>query len=86
MAIHKSNLLFAMDRIDDFGAVHAKEDLENKLDALEIMLESIGLDDSSVPSMINWIQRKHGHGQEGGFILGVIIGIMAHQHMIEKDN
>jgi len=86
MAIHKSNLLFAMDRIDDFGAVHAKEDLENKLDALEIMLESIGLDDSSVPSMMNWIQRKHGHGQEGGFILGVIIGIMAYEHMIEQEN
>ena len=75
-----------MDRIDDFGAVHAKDDLKNKLDVLEIMLESIGLDDSSVPLMMDWIQKKHGHGQEGGFILGVIIGIMAYEHMIEQEN
>jgi hypothetical protein len=75
-----------MDRIDDFGAVHAKDHKDKRIDALDIMVESLGIDDSAKMDLIEWIHKKDGHGQEGGFILGVLIGIIAHQNMIEKEN
>ena len=75
-----------MDRIDDFGAVHAGDDMEGRVEALAIVLEAIGLGDSAVYAMMDWIRSKNGHGQEGAFILGVIVGIMAYENMIEKED
>jgi len=86
MPVNRSHLRFAMDRIDDFGAVHAGDDIEGKVDALLVVLEAIGLDETAVYAMMEWIRSKDGHGQEGAFILGVIVGIMAYENMIEKEN
>ena len=86
MKVSKSDFTFAMDRLDDFRAVHTGEDMGNQLDALDIMVESIGLGDSAKIDLMHWIQDRDGHGQEGGFLLGVIIGILATEHAVERGN
>ena len=86
MKVSKSDFTFAMDRLDDFRAVHTGEDKGNQLNALDIMVESIGLGDSAKMDLMHWIQDRDGHGQEGGFLLGVIIGIVAAEHAVEREN
>jgi len=85
MQIRKSDLVFAMDRLDDFRAVHSNEDKNEQIDALDTMLEFIGLKDSAKMDLMRWIQEKDGHGQEGGFLLGVIIGVIAAKHRVKED-
>jgi hypothetical protein len=83
--LKKSDLVFAMGRLDDFKAVHTGEDKKEQMGALDIMLESLGLDDSAKIDLMHWIQDKEGHGQEGGFLLGVIIGIIGTQKAAERE-
>ena len=85
MQIRKSDLIFAMDRLDDFKAVHSGEAKNEQIDALDTMLEFIGLNDSAKIDLMHWIQDKDGHGQEGGFLLGVVIGVIAAKHRVKKD-
>ena len=85
MPVNKSDFLFAMDRLEDFRAVHDGEDLMSLIDALHIMMESVGISDGAAAALISYLYTKNGHGQEGGFLLGAIIGIMAHEHMIERE-
>jgi hypothetical protein len=85
MQIRKSDLIFAMDRLDDFKAVHSGEAKNKQIDALDTMLEFIGLNDSAKIDLMHWIQDKDGHGQEGGFLLGVVIGVIAAKHRVKKD-
>ena len=75
-----------MDRLDDFKAIHAGEVKDDQINALDIMVESIGLGDSAKMDLMHWIQDRDGHGQEGGFLLGVIIGILATEHAVERGN
>ena len=77
MQIRKSDFLFAMGRLDDFKAVHAEGGINEIYDALDIMLESLGITDIAEMDLINWLHSRNGHGQEGGFLLGLIIGINA---------
>jgi hypothetical protein len=85
MQLRKSDFHFAMDRLDDFKAVHTGEQKDEQINALDTMLEFIGLGDSAKIDLMHWIQDKDGHGQEGGFLLGIAIGIIATQKAIEKD-
>ena len=86
MKVSKSDFTFAMDRLDDFKAIHAGEVKDDQINALDIMVESIGLGDSAKMDLMHWIQDRDGHGQEGGFLLGVIIGILATEHAVERGN
>ena len=85
MQIRSSDFKFAMDRLDDFRAVHISDLMEDKVDALKVLLDFIGMKDSAKMDMMHWIQENDGHGQEGGFLLGVAIGIIATKHAISKD-
>lgn len=85
MQLRKSDFTFAMDRLDEFKAVHAGEVKDEQIDALATMMEFIGMKDSAKIDLMHWIQDKNGHGQEGGFLLGVVIGVIAAKHRVEED-
>ena len=74
-----------MDRLEDFRAVHSGEDLEEVIDAVSLMLESVGITESSIIDLMDFLHKKNGFGQEGGFLIGVILGIIAHRHMTERE-
>ena len=86
MQIRKSDFLFAMDRLEDFRAVHSGDDMDGRIDALTIMLESLGITDSIEIDLMQFLHEKNGYGQEGGYLLGIILGIMAYRHMVESES
>lgn len=86
MQIRKSDFLFAMDRLEDFRAVHSGDDMDDRIDAISIMLESLGITDSLEMDIMQFLHDKNGHGQEGGYLLGIILGIMAYRHMVERES
>ena len=85
MQLRKSDLTFAMNRLDDFKAVHAGENKDEQISALDTMIESLGIGDSAKMDLMQWVHEKDGHGQEGGFFLGVIIGILATERAAERE-
>lgn len=74
-----------MDRLDEFRAVHSGEGLEEIIDAMSVMMESVGITETSIIDLMDYLYGKNGHGQEGGFLIGLILGIMAHRHMTERE-
>lgn len=86
MQIRKSDFLFAMDRLEDFRAVHSGDDMGDRIDAIGIMLESLGITDALEMDIMQFLYDKNGHGQEGGYLLGIILGIMAYRHMVESES
>lgn len=85
MQIRKSDFLFAMDRLEDFRAVHSGEGMDDKIDAISIMLESLGITDAIEIDIMRFLHDKGGHGQEGGYLLGIILGIIAYRNMTERE-
>lgn len=75
-----------MDRLDDFRAVHSGEDTASQMEAIGIIMESVGITEPAEMDLMQFLHDKNGHGQEAGFILGLIIGIMAHEHKTERES
>ena len=85
MELTPASIRYALDRLKDFESVHRGENLDSKVDALDIMMDSLGIDDKIKIMLIDWINRfEDGEGHEGSFMLGVIIGTFACRYLTEE--
>jgi hypothetical protein len=73
-----------MGRLKEFEAVHSGESPDDKIDALDIFTESLGIDDVVKYDLLQWAMKLEGcEGCEGPFILGVIVGAVAARYEVE---
>jgi len=85
MQLTVESIRYAVDRLKNFESVHRGEDLSNKIEALDVMMESLGMDDKIKSMLVEWLNRfEDGEGYEGQFLLGVVVGTFACRQIVEN--
>jgi hypothetical protein len=81
-ALSEKAFEYATQRVEDFAVVQL--DSQNKLEAVELMLESVGLDDDRKSQFCQWLQRFNPSTNEGDVLLGLLVGLFLHQYFEDE--
>lgn len=76
-ALDKRALQYACKRVEEFSLVHVGRSASEKTDAVDIWLESLGLDEASRAEFGHWMTRFVGpEADTGSILLGLIVGLL----------
>lgn len=73
-------LRFALARIEDFYNVQKEKPFSEKLEAVSVLREGLGLTDDLTNELSKWSAEFNGPGFDGALTMGVLIGLFVAQH------
>jgi len=73
----------AFDGLDDFISVQTAEDGDIRLDAVEALQRSVGIDDDERVAFARRLAEMQPGAHAGAVLLGVIVGLTAARHDAE---
>lgn len=77
MAISKEALRFAFGKLEDFYTVQKDKPFKDKMEAVEILRESLGIDNEMTVELSEWSGDFNGPGLDGPVMMGLLIGLLA---------
>lgn len=78
--ITPESLTWACKRIEDFYSIHKNKSHRDLTDAVTVLREGYGLDDSLTERYVDWIHGFIGEQYDEPMLLGLLVGVMASEH------
>lgn len=75
----KEALEYATGRVEDFARVNLNRDKRGKQNAIEVLLNSFGLDDDLLAELNIWADQMDAAPETGSLMLGLLLGLFVHQ-------
>lgn len=81
VALDKRALQYACQRVEDFALVNKARPLDEKVDALNIWLEGVGLSDALKRDFADWLRRFLGSDRhdDPAVMIGLAVGLFVNQ-------
>lgn len=77
-AVTPEALDYATSRIEDFASVQADRDWPEKLEAIAVLLEGLGMDEDIKGQLSVWVEGFIGK-QSGELMVGLLLGLFVNQ-------
>jgi hypothetical protein len=82
-SISSEALAFATGRVEDFASVQQHRDWDEKLEAVTVLLEGLGLDEQVKHELSEWLDGFIGE-QSAEILLGLLLGLFVNQYQNEE--